>query len=139
MEIVHLREGSPEVLTAIGLFPVTVTHGLKLGRSWSRQTNIERITIPSSTNSFHHPHAVQPRQTCTYKSREKTGMHDGNPMWFHTSHQEGGFVQDLAKPRKISQYLSPSRRKHARYRTKTNGALTKSNGSRTSNESITMG
>ena len=33
-------------------------------------------------------------------------MHDGNPMWFHTIHQEGGFVQDLAKPRKISQYLS---------------------------------
>ena len=27
-------------------------------------------------------------------------------MWFHTNHQEGGFVQDLAKPRKISQYLS---------------------------------
>ena len=27
-------------------------------------------------------------------------------MWFHTSHQAGGFVQDLAKPRKISQYLS---------------------------------
>ena len=61
-------------------FPVTVTHGLKRGCRGSRQTDIERITIPSSTNSFHHPHAVQPRQTCTYKSREKkTGMHDGHP------------------------------------------------------------
>ena len=88
----------------------TETHGLKLGRSWSRQTNIEESDPthqrPSSTNHFHHPREVEPTQTCTYKSREKTGMHDGNPMWFHTSHQEGGFVQDLAKPRKISQYLS---------------------------------
>ena len=46
-----LSSGSPEVLTA--------THGLKLGRSWSRQTNIEESDpthqIPSSTNSFHHP------------------------------------------------------------------------------------
>ena len=32
-------------------------------------------------------------------------------------------MQDLAKPRKISPYLSPPR-KHARYRTNTNGALT---------------
>ena len=111
-------------------FPVTVTHGLKRGCRGSRQTDIERITIPSSTNSFHHPHAVQPRQTCTYQRQEKTGKHDRHPMGFHTSPQEGGFVQDLAKPRKISQYPSPSRRKHARYRTKTNGALTKSNGPR---------
>ena len=53
-----------------------------------RQTNIEESALgsptvnnqrPSSTNSFHHPHAVQPRQTCTYKSREKTGRHDGHP------------------------------------------------------------
>ena len=70
------------------VFPVTVTHGLKLGRSWSRQTNSEESDPthqrPSSTNSFHHPYEVEPTQTCTYKSREKTGMHDGNPMWFHT-------------------------------------------------------
>ena len=32
--------GSPEVLTAIGLFPLTVTHGLSLGVLTSRQTNI---------------------------------------------------------------------------------------------------
>ena len=48
--------------------------------------------------------------------KEKTGMHDGHPHV--VPYKGGGFVQDLAKPRKISQYLSPSRRKHARYRTK---------------------
>ena len=66
------------------------------------------------------PTNVEKRQVCT----------TWHPMDFPTSSQEGGFVQDLAKPRKISQYLSPSRRKHARYRTKTHGALTKSNGPR---------
>ena len=76
----------------------TATHGLKLGRSWSRQTNGEESDPtqqrPSSTNSFHRPrtHEVESTQTCTYKSRQKTGRHDGNPMLFHTT-QGGGFVQ----------------------------------------------
>ena len=76
----------------------TATHGLKLGHSWSRQTNSEESDPthqrPSSTNSFHRPrtHEVEPTQTCTYKSRQKTGRHDGNPMLFHTT-QGGGFVQ----------------------------------------------
>ena len=74
-------------------FLVTVTHGrltLKESHFYHiRQTNIEESdpgspTVnnqrPSSTNSFHPPPKVQPRQTCTYKSREKkTGMHDGHP------------------------------------------------------------
>ena len=35
--------------------------------------------IPSSTNSFHHPHAIQPRQTCTYKSRKRQVCTTGLP------------------------------------------------------------
>ena len=109
--MIKWRSSISELEGSSGLFPVTVTHGLKLGRSWSRQTNSEESDPtqqrPSSTNSFHRPrtHEVEPTHTCTYKRRKKTGMHDGNPMWFHTT-QGGGFVQDLAKPRKISPYLS---------------------------------
>ena len=40
--------------------------------------------IPSSTSSFHHSHAIQPRQTCTYKSRKRQVGTTGLPMWFHT-------------------------------------------------------
>ena len=85
----------------------TVTHGLKLKRSWSRQTNSDDPIHqrPSSTNSFHRPHEVQPTQTCTYKSRQRQVCTTGNPCC-SKPHKEGGFVQDLAKPRKISLYLS---------------------------------
>ena len=49
-------------------FPVTVTHGLKRGCRGSRQTNIERITIPSSTNHSHERRTgpfIKKRQVCT--------------------------------------------------------------------------
>ena len=114
----------------VALFPVAVTHGLKLGRSWSRQTNIEESDpthqIPSSTNSFHHPHEVEPTQTRPYKPRDKTGMHDGNPTWFHTRRVVSCRI--LQSPGKSPNTCPP--RKHARYRTNTNGTLAKSNGSR---------
>ena len=40
--------------------------------------------IPSSTSSVYPPHAIQPRQTCTYKSRKRQVGTTGLPMWFHT-------------------------------------------------------
>ena len=92
----------------VGLFPVAVTHGLKLGCSWSRQTNSEESDPthqrPSSTNSFHGPHEVEPTQTCTYKSRQRQVCTTGIPCG-SIPPKEGGFVQDLAKPRKMSPFL----------------------------------
>ena len=105
MEIVHLRgarwalscHSNPRPDTRAQLVPADLTVKNQIQPTRDHRRPIASI-VPRT-------HEVEPTQTCTYKSRKKTGMHDGNPMLFHTT-QGGGFVQDLTKPRKISPYLS---------------------------------
>ena len=115
----------------VALFPVAVTHGLKLGRSWSRQTNSEESIPthqrPSSTNSLHHPYEVEPTQTWPFKRKDRYARRESHVVPYDTRRVVSCRI--LQSPGK-SPNTSPSRRKHARYRTNTNGALTKSNGPR---------
>ena len=67
-------------------------------------------------------HEVEPTHTCTYKSspkcyrQKKTGMHDGDTMFFHTK-GEGGLMQgpswtwmDLESPGKSSNHVPEEKR-----------------------------
>ena len=99
----------------------TVTHGLKLGRSWSRQTNSEESDptqqSPSSTNRFHRPRTRSRTNSNLYLQKwKKTGMHDGNPMLFHTT-QGGGFVQGSSCKAQENLPIPVLQEKHAQYRT----------------------
>ena len=112
------------------LFPVAVTHGLKLGRSLSRQTNSEESIPthqrPSSTNSFHHPYEVEPTQTWPFKRKDRYARRESHVVPYDTRRVVSCRI--LQSPGKSPNTSPP--RKHARYRTNTNGALTKSNGPR---------
>ena len=107
-----------------------------LGRSsWYRQTDIERITNnphqrPSSTNSFHHPHAVQPGQTCTYKRRKKTGRHDMASHGLPYESPRGWFRAGSCKAQENLPIPLSFQKTRPVSNNQTNGALTKSNGSR---------
>ena len=69
INMVHLRGGL--------VFPVTVTHGLKLGRSWSRQTNSEESDPihqrPSSTNSFFQSIPRKTNSNLTLQTKRQVG------------------------------------------------------------------
>ena len=111
----------------VGLFPVAVTHGLKLGRSWSRQTHSEESDPahqrPSSTNSFHHPLKTRSRANSNLylqtSRKDRYARRESHVVPYYTMVVSCRILQSPGK----SPHTCPPI-KHARYRTNTNGALT---------------
>ena len=106
-------------------FPVTVTHGLNLGCPGRPTLKESQTTL---TRDHRRPIASIIHMPFSQDKPVPTNV--GKDRYARPESQEGGFVQDLAKPRKISQDLLSFQKTRPVSNNQINGALTKSNGSR---------